>query len=93
MKDNSTSKRQNWQRIRASFRRYLGSIRWFHIPAAAGFAMVGYQQYRHITDRERRKLQTQTAEELVIPSWQVCHSLLYEYHWKGIVLLVKFLVQ
>ncbi|EDV26263.1 uncharacterized protein TRIADDRAFT_22345 [Trichoplax adhaerens] len=57
--------------MRISFRRYLGSMRWFHIPAAAGFALVGYQQYRHIRDRERRKLQTQTPEELVIPSWQV----------------------
>ena len=80
MKDTSNSKHENWQQIRASFRRYLGSIRWFHIPAAAGFALIGYQQYRHIRDRERRKLQTRTAEELVIPSWQACDYLLYPFN-------------
>jgi len=50
-------------------RNYFGTLRWFSIPASVGFAYVCYQQFWHIKEREKRKLE---AGEFVEPSqWQV----------------------
>ena len=57
------------KRLGTAVRSYLGTLRWFSIPASVGFAYVCYQQFWHIKEREERKLK---AGESVEPSqWQV----------------------
>lgn len=50
-------------------RSYLGTLRWFSIPASVGFAYVCYQQFWHIKEREERRLKSGGSVE---PSqWRV----------------------
>ena len=57
------------KRLGTAVRSYFGTLRWFSIPASVGFAYVCYQQFWHIEEREKRKLE---AGERVEPSqWQV----------------------
>ena len=51
-----------------AFRRYWGSLRWFSIPASAGFAYICYQQFFHIKKREQRKI---ASGNYVPDQWQV----------------------
>lgn len=64
-------------------RSYLGTLRWFSIPASVGFAYICYQQFWHVKEREERRLK---SGELVA-QWQVrddcvtflcCHAT-YQY--------------
>lgn len=57
------------KRLGTAVRSYLGTLRWFSIPASVGFAYVCYQQFWHIKEREKRKLKSGESSE---PSqWQV----------------------
>ncbi|XP_020607779.1 phosphatidylserine decarboxylase proenzyme, mitochondrial-like isoform X2 [Orbicella faveolata] len=61
--------RKGAKRLGTAVRSYFGTLRWFSIPASVGFAYVCYQQFWHIKEREKRKLE---AGESVEPSqWQV----------------------
>ena len=39
----------------ASMRRYAQSLRWTPLPLGVGFALIAFQQYRHIRRREAAK--------------------------------------
>ncbi|XP_029194350.2 phosphatidylserine decarboxylase proenzyme, mitochondrial-like isoform X1 [Acropora millepora] len=61
--------KQGVRRLGTAVRSYLGTLRWFSIPASVGFAYVCYQQFWHIKEREERKLKSGELEQ---PSqWQV----------------------
>ncbi|XP_015769201.1 PREDICTED: phosphatidylserine decarboxylase proenzyme, mitochondrial-like isoform X2 [Acropora digitifera] len=61
--------RKGVRRLGTAVRSYLGTLRWFSIPASVGFAYVCYQQFWHIKEREERKLKSGELEQ---PSqWQV----------------------
>lgn len=61
--------KQGARRLGTAVRSYLGTLRWFSIPASVGFAYVCYQQLWHIKEREERKLK---SGDCVEPSqWQV----------------------
>lgn len=61
--------KQGAKRLHTAVRSYLGTLRWFSIPASVGFAYVCYQQFWHIKEREERRLKSGGSVE---PSqWQV----------------------
>ena len=43
------------QRWSARWAGYLRSLRWTPIPLGVGFALIAYQQYRHVLVRERKR--------------------------------------
>lgn len=60
------------QRISTSFIQYCKRLKWVPIPLGVGFAYIGYQQYRHIRERELSIIQrSQSPEELLAKDWQV----------------------
>lgn len=78
-----SSLRLGAQRLGTAVRSYLGTLRWFSIPASVGFAYICYQQFWHVKEREERRLK---SGELVA-QWQVtddcvtflcCHAT-YQY--------------
>ena len=48
-------------------RSYLGTLRWFSIPASVGFAYICYQQFWHVKEREERRLKSGQ----LVAQWQV----------------------
>ncbi|XP_067034227.1 phosphatidylserine decarboxylase proenzyme, mitochondrial-like isoform X1 [Acropora muricata] len=61
--------KQGVRRLGTAVRSYLGTLRWFSIPASVGFAYVCYQQFWHIKEREERKLKSGELEQPI--QWQV----------------------
>lgn len=61
------STKRGAQRLGTAVRSYLGTLRWFSIPASVGFAYICYQQFWHVKEREERRLK---SGELVA-QWQV----------------------
>lgn len=74
-------KTTRWQRLRhLPVIRYLRSLKWTPIPLGLGFALITYQHYRHVRNREIRKYRLADGTEGTVGTasdWEVtCYRLL-----------------
>ncbi|XP_055932397.1 phosphatidylserine decarboxylase proenzyme, mitochondrial-like isoform X1 [Argiope bruennichi] len=57
----SSFSEEAWQKTRANpFLRYIRTLKWTPIPLGLGFALLAYQQFRHVKKREAAKLASTT---------------------------------
>ncbi|KAF0312874.1 Phosphatidylserine decarboxylase proenzyme, mitochondrial [Amphibalanus amphitrite] len=63
---------QREQRWSARWANYVRSLRWTPIPLGVGFALIAYQQYRHVLVRERKRTaEGQIDGPVIARPWEV----------------------
>lgn len=71
----SSTTQETWQKIKVNpLVKYFRTLKWTPIPLGLGFALIAYQQFRHVKKREANKVLTASdPTELVGPNIYVSY--------------------
>ncbi|XP_054706170.1 LOW QUALITY PROTEIN: phosphatidylserine decarboxylase proenzyme, mitochondrial-like [Uloborus diversus] len=69
----SSTSSESWQKTKINpVLRYIRTLRWTPIPLGLGFALIAYQQFRHVKKRETAKIASASdPSELLAPNLYV----------------------
>lgn len=75
----SSTTQETWQKIKVNpLVKYFRTLKWTPIPLGLGFALIAYQQFRHVKKREANKiLSASEPSELVAPNIYVSYFTLF----------------
>lgn len=75
----TTTTQETWQKIKVNpLVKYFRTFKWTPIPLGLGFALIAYQQFRHVKKREANKvLSANDPLELVAPNIYVSYFALF----------------